>query len=120
METKTKRYLLFIFGCIGSRLFLTLLAKNLENNNLKLLAIITFLISISFLFIYFIGSKRADKQLEWAGEKKIWWNNLRIVHGSLYLLFSLMVFNNIKNAWLILLIDTMIGLIAWLNHHNLI
>jgi hypothetical protein len=120
MEIKTKRYLLFLIGCIGSRLFLTYLAKNLQDNNLNILSIITLLIGISFLYIYFIGSSRADKQLEWVGEKKIWWNDLRIVHGSIYLLFSLMAFNNINNAWYILLIDTLIGLISWLKHHKFV
>ena len=66
------------------------------------------------------GNEIADKQLEWTGDKKIWWNDLRIVHGSLYLLFSYMAFNQNKDAWLILLIDTLIGLVSWTKYHKLI
>ena len=69
---------------------------------------------------YFFGSNVADKQVELVGEKKIWWNDLRIVHGSLYLLFSYMAFNQNKDAWLILLIDTLIGLVSWTKYHKLI
>ena len=31
-------------------------------------------------------------QLEWANMKTVWWNHLRIVHGLLYLGFSISVF----------------------------
>jgi hypothetical protein len=120
METKTKRFLLFLIGCMGSRFLLTYLAKTVSQDYIKIILIITGLIGLSFVYIYFLGSDSADKQLEWAGDKIIWWNDLRIVHGLLYLLFTYLAYNNNKDAWTILLIDTLIGLISWTKHHKII
>ena len=120
MEIKTKRFLMFLIGCMGSRFLLTYIVKIINTDYLKYISFITGIIGLSFIYIYFFGSDLADKQLNWVGEKKIWWNDLRIVHGSLYLLFSYMAFNQNKDAWLILLIDTLIGLVSWTKYHKLI
>jgi hypothetical protein len=45
---------------------------------------------------------------------KIWWNNLRPVHGLIYFLFA---YNAIKGnpfSWLYLLVDVIIGLVSFL------
>ena len=120
MEIKTKRFLMFLIGCMGSRFLLTYVTKISSFDNLKYISYVTGLIGLSFIYIYFIGSDSADKQLEWAGDKMIWWNHLRIVHGSLYLLFSYLAYNGNKDAWMILLVDTLIGLFSWLNHHKIL
>jgi hypothetical protein len=120
MEIKTKRFLMFLIGCMGSRFLLTYVAKTIQPDYLKYISLVTGLIGVSFVYIYFFGSESADKQLEWTGDKKVWWNDLRIVHGSLYLLFTYMALTQNKQAWLILLVDTLIGLISWTKHHNII
>lgn len=120
MEIKTKRFLVFLIGCMGSRFLLTYIVKIINIDYLKYISFITGIIGLSFIYIYFFGSDLADKQLSWVGEQKIWWNDLRIIHGSLYLLFSYMAFNQNKDAWLILLIDTLIGLVSWTKYHKLI
>ena len=76
------------------------------------------IISIGFIYIFTIGSKRADSQLEWSGEKKIWWNDFRIIHGILYLFFSYHILKKSKDAWKFIAIDTTIGLLAFFHHHN--
>jgi hypothetical protein len=49
--------------------------------------------------------------------EKIWWNDIRPVHGLLYLLFAYLAINKNKNAWLILLFDVLFGLSMFLNNH---
>lgn len=120
MEIKTKRFLMFLIGCMGSRFLLTYISKIIKSEYIMYISIITGIIGLGFIYIYLFGNEIADKQLEWTGDKKIWWNDLRIVHGSLYLLFSYMVFNQNKDAWLILLVDTIIGLISWIKYHQII
>lgn len=112
----TKRLLLFLVGCMGARFFLTYLATN--KDNLKIISYLTLLIGIGFMYVYFIRSETADRQLEWTGEKMIWWDNLRPVHGFMYLLFTFMAYNKNEYSWIVLLIDTFVGLVAWLNHHK--
>ena len=117
---ETKRILVFLLGCIGSRLLLTMVAKYITIDYLPLLALITIPISVSFIYLYIFGNKIADSQLEWLGEKKIWWNHLRPVHFALFMVFSIMAINKLSYSWIVLLLDTIVGLVAWLIHHNII
>jgi hypothetical protein len=48
---------------------------------------------------------------------KIWWNNLRPIHGLLYLLFSYNAIIGNQNSWIYLLIDVSFGLISFLTKH---
>ena len=109
-----KRELVFLVGCIGTRTLLTLISRNIQL--LPFIGLVALIISISFIYIYIFGSEKADRQLEWLGDKKIWWNQLRAVHGALYLLFALFAFNKKEYSWMVLAIDTLIGLFAWILH----
>ena len=115
-----KRFLIFILGCIGCRLTLSMIAKYIMIDYLPLFAIFTIPISISFMYLYIFGNDTANRQLEWLGDKEIWWNQLRPLHSILYMIFSIMAINKLSYAWVILLVDTMIGLVSWLYHHNII
>ncbi len=115
---ETKRIIVFLFGCILTRSILVYLAKTLDKKYLKIMGYIAIPIGLSFMYLYFIGNKTADSQLEWLGDKKIWWNNLRPVHGLLYLLFAFFAIKQSEYAWVFLLIDVIIGLFGWLYHHR--
>jgi hypothetical protein len=119
MDIKTKRFLLFLIGCIGSRSALAFIAKNYLDY-LPYLGYICLAIGLGFVYIFIYGSETADKQLEWTGDKKIWWNDLRIVHGLNYILFGLLAINKKDYAWMIIALDTLIGLISWLKHHKIL
>ena len=124
MNTVKKRFFLYLFGCIGFRTMITLLAKNLNenrNNNaskkyFKYFSLITLLIGLGFLYIYIFGSKKADSQLKWANSKVLW-NDYRIIHAVLYISFSIMALLQLNNAWVLLALDTLLGLIIFLQHH---
>jgi hypothetical protein len=112
-----KRILLFLLGCIGVRLLFVYLSKT-YTDKLYFFGIIASIIALGFFYVYFIGSDKADKQLEWLGDKQIWWDQLRIVHGLLFTLFAIFAFQKKSYSWVVLLIDTMIGLSAWIIHHS--
>ena len=119
MNDIQKRFLLFLFGCIGLRLLLVYVAKNYEqfaNKHIikQLLLIFTITVSIGFFTIFFTGIRKTGQ--ETLGDK-IWWNNLRPLHGFLYLLFALLFFQNKSYAWMILLIDVLVGLVSFLIFH---
>lgn len=108
------RKFLFLFGCIGTRSLITYLSSNI--NFLPYIGVFYLLCSIGILYIYIFGSEKADAQLEWLGEKKIWWNNLRPIHGFIWLVFSILAFVKFKYSWVVLGIDTIFGLFMWLLH----
>jgi hypothetical protein len=117
---QTKRIIVFLFGCILARIVLVFLAKNMGKEYLKNMGYIAILVGLSFWYLYIIGNAKADAQLEWLGDKKVWWNDLRPVHGTLYLLFGLLAIKQKDYAWMILAVDVIIGLISWLIHHKII
>tara|TARA_Y100000389_G_scaffold202486_1_gene247905 strand:+ start:1695 stop:2042 length:348 start_codon:yes stop_codon:yes gene_type:complete len=111
------RQLTFLIGCLGARLLLALIAKNSSREFLNKLGYITLLISIGFMSIYMFDLRPSGFE---AGGK-IWWNDLRPLHGVLYLLFSMYAIKGeTEIAWIVLLYDVMIGFLAWyLNNKNI-
>jgi len=114
MNTTQKRFLLFLVGCIGTRSLLVYLAKNVNNTNLKYMGYLSLLPAIGFFYLFFTGSRKTGAEV--FGDK-IWWTNLRPVHGLIYLLFSYNAINGNPNAWMYLLVDVIIGLISFLSFH---
>jgi uncharacterized membrane protein (GlpM family) len=117
MNTIQKRFFLFIFGCILTRLIITFIVKNLKSKYLQIAGYIALIPAIGFLTIYFLNLRKTG--LETFGDK-IWWNDIRIIHGILYLLFAYLAINKNRDSWKILLIDVIFGFIMFLNHHYLI
>lgn len=108
------RFLLFIFGCIGSRLAFTILSAFSYGWFLKLLGLIALGPVIGWFYIIFIGKR--DTGLEVLGDK-IWWKNLRPIHMLLWAFFAYLAISGNRNAWIVLLIDTLFGLGSFLYHH---
>ena len=114
MNNLQKRFFMFLVGCIGSRLLLVILAKNINTNYLKYLGYLALLPATGFMYIYATGSRKTGA--ETFGEK-IWWNDLRPIHSFLYFLFAYNAIRGNKNAWIYLLVDVFIGFVAFLIHH---
>lgn len=116
MNNIQKRFLLFLIGCIGTRLFLVYLAKTVTTKYLNLLGYLALIPAIGFTYIYLTDSRKTGAEV--FGDK-IWWNNLRPIHAMLYGIFALSAINGIKYSWIFLLMDAIFGLISFLWHHYL-
>ncbi len=117
MNSIQKRFALFLLLCIPARLILVFLAKVLKGFNLKILATILLIPAFGFLYLFFSGKRPTGGEVF---GNKIWWNDLRPIHGLNYLVFSVLVFSGVwaNKAWLILLFDVVLGLIAFLAYHS--
>ena len=110
-----KRFLLFLGACIPSRLLFAYIAKTGSLFVKKISALIAFIIASGFLFIYISGTRKSGLE---TGGQPIWWNQLRPLHALLYYMFALMVFFiNANDAWTIIVIDTLIGLLSFIVYH---
>ena len=116
MNTIQKRFILFLFGCIGTRSLLVYIAKTTNKTVLKMMGYLALLPAFGFFYIYFTGSRKTG--MEVFGDK-IWWNNLRPIHGTLYSLFAYNAINGNSNAYMFLLIDVIFGLISFLTYHRI-
>lgn len=113
MNSIQKRFFLFIFGCITIRTLLAYISKNYTQFN-KYISIFTLIAGIGFFVIFFGGYRK--KGLETGGQP-IWWNDLRPVHATLYLLFTYFTWFSNYPVWRFLALDVFIGLISFLHHH---
>ena len=111
MNPIQKRFSLFLFLCIVIRSVLIYISYKLKNNSkyLKIMGLILLFPAFGFLYIYFTNTRKTGREV-FGG--KIWWNDLRPIHGIIYILFSLFSLVNNKtmnnNAWLFLLIDVIL------------
>lgn len=113
MDVQTKRTLLFLFGCMGSRLALVWIAYKYPKL-LRPLGFMALAIAFGFMYIYVNGLRKTG--VEVFGDR-IWWNDLRPVHALLWGTFAYMAINNMhEHAWKVLLLDVSIGFIAYLHH----
>jgi hypothetical protein len=114
MNNIQKRFLLFLFGCIGSRSLLVYIAKNISLNYLPYLGYLALLPFFGFIYIFLTDSRKTG--VEVFGDK-IWWNNLRPIHAIFYGLFAYNAINKNPNSWIYLLLDVTFGLFAFLIFH---
>ena len=114
MNTIQKRFLLFLIGCIGTRTLFVYLAKNASRTYLQYMGYLSILPAIGFFYLFLSGSRKTGPEV--FGDK-IWWNDLRPIHGSIYFLFAYNAINGNHFAWIYLLIDVIIGLISFLSFH---
>jgi hypothetical protein len=116
MNNIQKRFLLFLIGCMGTRFFFVYLAKVIDLKYLPYLGYLALLPAIGFAYIYL--SKARETGLEVFGGK-IWWNDLRPLHATFYGLFAYNAIQKNPKSWMILLVDTLVGLVSFLVHHYL-
>jgi hypothetical protein len=117
MNTIQKRFLLFLFGCIGTRSLLVYIAKNLSKQYLFYLGWLTLIPATGFMYIFLTGTRQTGAEV--FGDK-IWWNDLRPLHSLLYFVFSYNAIMGNMNAWVYLLVDVIIGLISFLSYHYMV
>lgn len=114
MNNIQKRFILFIFGCIFIRSLIVLFVKNVKIKYLPIIGYISLIPAIGFFTIYFFNLRKTGTEV--FGDK-IWWNDLRPIHGFLYLTFAYLAINKNKDAWVLLLFDVIFGLLMFLNNH---
>ena len=115
MNTIQKRFLLFLLGCIPTRILLTYLAHTLSQKYLKILGYILLLPAIGFTYIFISNSRKTGGE---TFGSPIWWNLLRPIHAILYLFAAYYAINNMnKKAAITLGIDVTLGLLSFLYYH---
>jgi hypothetical protein len=114
MNQLQKRMLIFLFGCIVVRSLFVLIVKYINPKYLPILGLLALIPAIGFIIIYLFDLRKRGNE---TFGQKIWWNSLRPVHASLYILFALLAFKKNKYSWIPLLLDVIFGLIAFIHHH---
>lgn len=116
MNNITKRFCLFLIGCMGIRSLFVYISKTISLDYLPYLGYLSILPAMGFIYIYLTDSRETGAEV--FGDK-IWWNRIRPIHAGLYLLFAYSAIRKNQNAWIWLLLDVLLGLVGFLHHHYL-
>lgn len=106
--------LYFLIGCMGARLIMVYVIKQLNKKWLRLVGYLAIFPVIVFLYIFFTGVRNNVG----AFGEKIWWNELRPIHAILYLLFAYFAIQGNRHAWMYLFADAMVSLVAFVWVHT--
>lgn len=111
MFTNMERFIIFVTMCFTARLLIAYVAKNLKKSHNKYAIVVAIMIASGFLYNYII------KKSKGGFGQKVWWNNYRLIHSIMFYLFAYMTYFNESNAYKILVIDAIMGLLFSIHHH---
>lgn len=112
---KTKRILLFTFGCIGVRLCLAQWLARSSGSALRWLGYGLGALGIGFATIYLLGLRKTGPEVFGS---RIWWDSLRPVHAMLMLAASYVaVKGDGRTAGRLVAGDALLGAVATYAHH---
>ena len=117
MNSFYKRILLFSFLCIPTRFAFMYLSKVYSNMYSNYFIFLALVFSIMEFYIYLTDSRKTGAEVF---GNDIWWNELRPIHAILYLLFCIYTYKKNHYAYIPLLIDIIIGIIAFILYHSII
>lgn len=103
--------------CVAVRAAFAYVAT-IDNDDLRV-AMGVFAIAGAFGFLE-RACKYSDRQ-KGLFNQDVWWNNMRYVHAAMYALFGAMVLGVGRRpqwAWVVLVVDVCIGIVAVLNKHR--
>lgn len=109
------RIIKFLFGCILTRLLFVIIAKYIDKKYLPYLGMLALIPFLGFTYIYVNELRKTGIETD---GKPIWWDHLRPVHAALYYIFAVMALRKQDNAYIPLLVDVVIGLLAFINHQR--
>ena len=114
MNDLQKRWAMFLLGCIPSRFLLAYILSKLSQTQLRIAGFILLLPVFGFMFIYLTGSRKTGPETQGA---PIWWNNLRPLHAFFYLISAILALRKNTSSYIPILIDTIVGLVAFICYH---
>lgn len=109
MINSNNRAFVFLFFCIGIRLFMAYIPQILPKKYFKVLASILMLIGLGFLRLFFTNGR--FHAFEAGG--KTWWAELRLIHAALLISAAIYLFRGSKTASVPLLIDAICGIVFY-------
>jgi hypothetical protein len=110
------RIVLFLGGCMVVRAAFALLAYKLPTQYLFWMAFPALTIAIGFLVLFLFRLRPTGREVNY---ERIWWDRLRPVHAMLYFGFAILALQHNRSAYLFLVADWILGLVAFTGFHAL-
>jgi hypothetical protein len=114
MNKQQKRMFLFLAGCIPARMGVVYLARTATTQTLPLMGFLALFPAVGFLYFFLTGTRTTGPEV--LGDR-IWWNALRPLHAAFWAAFAVLALFGYNKAWILLLIDVLVGISAFTLHH---
>ena len=98
------------------RAALAFLAYKLPDDYLFWLGILALMIATGFLVLFLFQLRPTGREVNY---ERIWWDQLRPVHAMLYFGFGILALQHNRSAYLFLVADWILGLVAFTGFHAL-
>lgn len=108
-----KASLLFLLVCIPVRLLIAYSVQQISERNRLWIAAALLVPAIGFLTIYARGLRQIPGETFGCNGGKVWWNDLRPVHGLLYATATVLLLMKNQSAHYPLYLDVLVGLTAF-------
>lgn len=108
------RIVLFLGGCMVVRAALAFAAYRLPLPYVFWMAFPALLMATGFLVLFLFHLRPTGREVNY---ERIWWDRLRPVHAALYFAFAIFALQRKRIAYLFLLADWILGLLAFTGFH---
>ena len=108
----SNRQKLFVYACIPARAIMAALPALLPLWVLPLYGIMTAVIAIGFLYLYFTGERMKAPE----GGGATWWSKSRLVHGMQYATAAIYLLQKSREATIPLALDILCGAGMFAHH----
>jgi len=99
--------------CIIFRFSLAYLAYILYKENIRyILSFIFFIIGLGFGYLFITKQRKKG-----AFNQLVWWDYYRPFHSILYILSGILLYNKYQYTYLLIIIDTFIGIYGFINKY---
>lgn len=102
--------------CILLRSIFVLLAYFLHPKYVYYMSFPAAFVSIGF-FVTYMKYKPGDLGVF---QGNVWWNDLRLIHSIIYGIFAFLAFSYNKKSYIVLFIDVIIGILAFLQNYKIL
>jgi hypothetical protein len=116
-----RRLVWFSVGCVCVRSLLPVAAGVLGSRDnratLSIMGVVCLLIGLSFAIQYTWHDDKKNAHGGFGGP--VWWNNMRIIHAVLYILFGFLAIGDrsYRYAWVVLAVDIILSCLIVLRRH---
>ena len=116
LNTLRNGILLFLLVCIPLRVLIVYIAKITPNKYLPIIGVPFLIFGLGALYLY-LSETRTTGGGAFGGV--LWWKDVRPIHALLYLSFAILAFLRYTNAWILLAVDVLVGLVGFLTYHTI-